>query len=795
LWWNRNNEGWQDISITNVSGSTYQAPIPAPGTNTDQYAYYISASDELGLMDQTGTNTFEVVYAVAGVSPGSLTGTLLQPGESTNHYVTLSNYGNTNYEWSLQKAWVDDIEDGTNDWTEGGENEIWGITSRRFYSPSNAWYLGSQDLNWEYGPSMQAELTTPQLPLWSNARLEFRHWIAAETVTNTTDWAWDGGAVFISTNGSSFEQIEPTGSYSHRIENWEEEWLPDGGTQFPQDTPCFAGTGGWETVVFDLSQYSNTTAQIRFEFRGDDNTQKEGWYIDDVVVVSDLNSNDWLHAAPRDGTLVTNGAHNIGVSITAPDVPSADLQARLRLTGNDPGRPVIDIPVSAMVRSPPDIEIFSAAQTSTNGAGIVTVSNLVSDPAGRNCDIEIKYSVDNGDSWFSAWITNASPVYGFATVTNSPTTQIHSVDTEDSGTLITNTAGADWNTFSNSLPALTTNVLVRARTWNGAFWSRPATSQPFAVDNQPPESISELQATSHEPGTWSTNPVVSVGWNPSSDGEGFGVSHYCVLFTNELDAFQFLSCSENSPADSPALPDNETWWVAIRAVDNAGNKGAYVSSGPYGIDTAPPSAAGADIIMETSPYGPYIVGTNLTGAWSGFSDSASGLAGYFFSTSDQSGTTNGAWTTGTEGTVTIPQVLLDRTNQFYVWARDNAGSIGNAASADILALDGDADFDNDGMSTSGEIIAGTDSSDPSSALEFKDWMERGETNDSEILLEWNSQTGRTYTLYHRPELLEGSWLLIPDHTNVPGTGGTMSYTHSVGTTKRGYYRIVVERAE
>ncbi|MFW5871124.1 MAG: S8 family serine peptidase [Verrucomicrobiota bacterium] len=790
LWWNRNDEGWDKALMTNEPGSSvYAAAIPAPGTNTDHYVYYISASDELGLTEMTATNAFDVVYALADVNPESMDGVLLQPGQNTNRYITLSNYGNTNYQWSLQKVWIDDIEEGTNGWTVGGENEMWGITSHRFQSPSNAWYLGSADLGWEYGPSMQAELTTPELQLWSNARLEFKHWIAAETVEDMPGRAWDGGAVFISTNGSSFEQIEPAGSYTHQIENWEEEF----GTQFPQDTPCFAGTGGWETVVFDLSQYSNTTASIRFEFRGDGNTQWEGWYIDDLVLISDFNTNGWVYASPLEGTLVTNGTENISVSLSAPDVMSADLHSRLRLTGNDPVRPTIDIPVSLMVRTPPDIEISSAAQASTNGEGIVSISNLVSDPAGRSCDVELKYSVDNGSSWTSAWIATASSLYGSATVSNSPATQIYSVDTENAGVVVTNTMEAEWDTFSNTVPDLATNVLIKARSWNGAYWSKPVTSQPFVVDNQPPGGVTGLESSSHDPGIWFTNSIVSIGWDISSDGEGFGISHYSVLFTNEQNTAEFLSCSDSTSANSPELPDNESWWVAVAAVDEAGNIGAPASSGPYSVDSTPPSAAEADVNVETSPYGSYVVGTNITGSWTGFSDAASGVSGYFFSALDQSGTTNGTWTTGTEGTVGISEMLLDCTNQLYVWARDNAGNIGNAASEDVLVLDEDTDFDGDRMVTADEMIAGTDSADPDSVLRFNGLMERTENNNSEIILRWSSVTGRTYALYRRDELLEDSWLPVPGYTNLAGTGETMSYTGSVGTIKRGYYRLEAER--
>jgi hypothetical protein len=134
---------------------------------------------------------------------------------------------------------------------------------------------------------------SPELCLGSNATLTFWHWIQVELEPG--GYASDGGLVEISTDGGeSWVQITPVGGYTHAI-------YPGTSTPIPANTPCFGWTDDWTEVQFDLSAYEGA-ARIRFNFGGGEHYEnEEGWYVDDVVLTSDITSVDFttsLKSAP-----------------------------------------------------------------------------------------------------------------------------------------------------------------------------------------------------------------------------------------------------------------------------------------------------------------------------------------------------------------------------------------------------------------------------------------------------------------------------------------------------------------
>ncbi|MCW3131115.1 MAG: T9SS type A sorting domain-containing protein [Candidatus Methanospirare jalkutatii] len=84
----------------------------------------------------------------------------------------------------------------------------------------------------------------------------------------------------ISVNGGAWTQIEPEGGYPYRIRTGGEPG------PFPAETPCYSGTSDWSEAVFDLSEYEGS-ARIRFRFGSDGAVTREGWYIDDVIIIGD----------------------------------------------------------------------------------------------------------------------------------------------------------------------------------------------------------------------------------------------------------------------------------------------------------------------------------------------------------------------------------------------------------------------------------------------------------------------------------------------------------------------------
>ena len=122
------------------------------------------------------------------------------------------------------------------------------------------------------------------IPAGASARLTFDHWMCAYD-------GYAGGAVFISTDNSSWTHFDPGNSwYDKTGYTWGSGTLAnvgifDGsnivGISFPY---CQGPRNLWETKVADLSMYSGQTVWFRFTYEPYTSTfyEHEGWYIDEV---------------------------------------------------------------------------------------------------------------------------------------------------------------------------------------------------------------------------------------------------------------------------------------------------------------------------------------------------------------------------------------------------------------------------------------------------------------------------------------------------------------------------------
>ncbi len=170
--------------------------------------------------------------------------------------------------------------------------------------------------------------------------------------------------------------------------------------------------------------------------------------------------------------------------------------------------------------------------------------------------------------------------------------------------------------------------------------------------------------------------------------------------------------------------------------------GRAVTSAPFAVDNVAPSATGAVVIAATSAFGNYFAGNVITSSWSGFTDIGLGVAGYFLSTTNGGGTTNGTFAPSSPAP--LGGLQLNATNNVFVWPRDAAGNIGPAASASVFVLDPAGDADGDGFSNAAEEIAGTSSTDSNSILRIT-----GASADpilSRYVIRWPYVSNRIYSL-------------------------------------------------
>ncbi len=206
----------------------------------------------------------------------------------------------------------EDCESGSYGWTHSdlrdGYIDQWHLESYRNNTPggSYSWKFGGQGSTPYLGYAHGA-LVTPELCLGPGAVMTFAHWMSAEL--ENSQYAWDGGIVEISTDGGkTWAEIYPEGGYPHRI-------YPPSTCPFPDETPCFGATSGWEIERFDLSAYEGR-ARIRFRFGSDGSVAGEGWYIDDIVITDDVSSVriDNLDVVPGEFALYLRGGNPVTVS-------------------------------------------------------------------------------------------------------------------------------------------------------------------------------------------------------------------------------------------------------------------------------------------------------------------------------------------------------------------------------------------------------------------------------------------------------------------------------------------------
>ena len=129
-----------------------------------------------------------------------------------------------------------------------------------------------------YSNSAYGYLVSPVFSVVPNSQFVFSHKMNAENDATNPTHAWDGGYVEMSVNGGPFNIIEPVGSYPYFMRT--NQASPIAGS-----TPVYSGTIPWNQAVFNLGS-SSGQVQFRFVFGSDGATVAEGWYVDDVRIVS-----------------------------------------------------------------------------------------------------------------------------------------------------------------------------------------------------------------------------------------------------------------------------------------------------------------------------------------------------------------------------------------------------------------------------------------------------------------------------------------------------------------------------
>ncbi|MBK9385855.1 MAG: S8 family serine peptidase [Planctomycetes bacterium] len=116
---------------------------------------------------------------------------------------------------------------------------------------------------------------------------------------------------------------------------------------------------------------------------------------------------------------------------------------------------------------------------------------------------------------------------------------------------------------------------------------------PFLLDDVTPAGPTNFASPSHTTGTWSNLAAVQATWTAATDAHS-GIAGYDSLWDNAAGTIPAgaLDLAAGATATSRALPSGaSSWYLHLRARDNAANWGSTQHLGPFRIDTAAPTGS------------------------------------------------------------------------------------------------------------------------------------------------------------------------------------------------------------
>ena len=466
------------------------------------------------------------------------------------------------------------------EWDFASPDQPWTLSTNRVASPPYSLHAQLAS-NIRLEVSNHATVTLATCSPGRHAVLSFDHWIYGENDTTDPTRAFDGGIVEYSVDGGQTYHQLP-GPYTHTIYGWDCSPWPDG-------TPCFSGTGeeGWRHIVFDLETavpelngFAGQPVRFRFHLGGDNNTDNEGWYIDNVRV-SPLAGDIPLALEPENGFSIAAGDYLPLLLDLFPQRAAIRTQTvKIEVETNDPAQPEAGFFWSFKVREEPTVT-FTALQED-DGQGRMTLTGSFSERDGEPLTVTLCGTVDGGTNWIPIALSDLQS----SVQTNLPATladgTVNALATF-TDIPVTNTLTGIWHSLEPLPGALTyTRLIFRVTADNGAF-PRTETFGPFVLDNEPPRFP--------EPPVWTCEggaagdhygiqtpdlPVnLTFTWAPASDYSGLFTNRLTVTFNHADGTVSNLVTELPPDANSfplVPLPADTRLTVRLSAVDRFGNE-------------------------------------------------------------------------------------------------------------------------------------------------------------------------------------------------------------------------------
>jgi len=268
-------EGFELPPFLNLTIEKSTATVEA--SEGDEITYQVKVKNNVPLETLTDILITDTIPAelefVSADNGGLLNGDVVEwplidlvSGESVVYSVVLEVKAGLAYSTS---DIFDDIESGTDLWdVNNSGSSSWIIQSDSVNSGANAWFANDGST-----PGTATFDLDMSVGVGGSSTLTFSH-------NYDTEAAWDGGQVFISTDGGGkWDDLGDdmiSGGYNSTVFN---------------SIPGFSGkSDGFVTTVVDLSPYQGLNAKVRFQMNCDQSVGGQGWYIDDIIL-TDVSTN------------------------------------------------------------------------------------------------------------------------------------------------------------------------------------------------------------------------------------------------------------------------------------------------------------------------------------------------------------------------------------------------------------------------------------------------------------------------------------------------------------------------
>ncbi len=607
--WRINGGAWQHTPLTLLSNHIHRAVIAGAAAAGDLLSYRITAEDLSGNAAATPEWQAFLCYPIADFSLiEDLTVVTRPEAAAVTNYAFLLNRGNAPLNWSIGFGVAESVTgpslDDLFNWNTASIEQPWRVATNRWSSPPYALHAR---LVSRAGSPNYASITLPPVQLGPGATLSFSHWMDGEVYTRIDpSRAFDGGIVEYSTDGgATFQRLK--GPYTHTIYGWTMAPWPD-------RTPCFSGQSfGWLRITFNLAEeypehagFEGQSVVFRFVYGGDDNTDHEGWYIDDIRITPAALPDGYTFIPPplSPFTVAPGGYAPIAWRNLPHLLESRQTATTVFFESNAPTDACGSFQWRVLLRDAPLISAFTAAQI-PGGRGAVDVDLQVCENDGEPLGLRIEWSENRGHTWKPAALTNLTWQPPHAALPDSaPDGTVTAIPGTADCAPATNRLNALWNSAAPTV-GLTWVSNVTMRLTASSPWFNASRTVIFPVDNVPPAFTpgGVVAAPSGQSGSYLVSSgTLDLAWPPAIDTPPDGPVIYRIYSATNLLATA-TNLTQTLVALTGALDREHT--LAVHAADRMGNSGEPLelavlvldADGDYdgdGMSTADEERAGTD---------------------------------------------------------------------------------------------------------------------------------------------------------------------------------------------------------